>query len=235
MRTLSLMAFASFLILWGVYSYLQEDIHVQKSNENSNPLHKSVDLFSQEKRRDLDKIGQVINEDNAKIDQNERAQIKVAKITFENHNNLKEKQVLLEQSFMDQASSLRDTKRLQNEIIHLKNKMKKEVVNTEKWDPQFIYYLMIQENYTYQEINGIKSLAENGINTEEITYINELIKESAFQEKIQVFKTQGETGRIVASLKQAPQEKDEFVDDQVLNKTSAESNIIEMNYNQEDN
>lgn len=246
MRTLSIMAFASFLVLWGVYSYLRNDeapvsgeqltgMPSKEKWQKSMKENQDQDtLLTAKKRRELDKIGSVINEDNADIDHETKAQIQVAKKVYDNNQALKEKQALLEQSFMDKASSIKDTKRLQDEIAELKNKMKQEVSNTEKWDPKFIYYLMIQENYTYAEINMIKNLSENGLNPEEINYITELIKENAFKERIQAFKANGETGRAVASAKAKPKEKDDFIDDPTVGQASMESKLIEMNYNQEE-
>lgn len=236
MRTLSIMAFASFLVLWGVYSLMKETRREAQENPQTIIPENNQDatLLSKKKRRDLDKIGSVINEDNAEIDQETKTQIKVAKKVYDDNQSLKEKTVLLEQSYMDRNSSMKDIKRLQDEIVEMKNKMKIELSNTERWDPKFVYYLMLQENYTYNEINMIKSLSENGLNPEEINYITELIKEDAFKERIISFKSQGETGRAVASTKKKPKEKDDFIDDPSEDGASIESRLIEMNYNQEE-
>lgn len=233
------MALASFLILWGVYSYLKHDtIDITKVSDviKSNKQLKPIDLESpvnQKKRRDLDKIGNVINEKNVDIDPETKNQIKVAKNVFDIAQNLKEKQNLLEQSYMDRASSVKDIKRIQNEIVEIKNKLKSEPLNTEKWDPKFVYYLMMQENYSYSEINGIKSLSENGLNPEEVNYITELIRENAFMDRINAFKNQGEGARTIASAKKKPKDKDDFIDDPQAG-ASLESKLIEMNYNQEE-
>jgi hypothetical protein len=237
------MAFASFMALWGVYSYLRDDTieipkiteHSKHSKQSKAPiLSSNLDSpVNQMKRRDLDKIGSVINEKNVEIDHETKAKIKIEKKVFDIVQNMKEKQNLLEQSFMDHASSLKDIKRLQSEIAGVKIKLKTEISNTEKWDPKFVYYLMMQENYTYQELNNIKSLSENGLNAEEINYINELIKDDAFMEKIVTFKNQGSSGRVVASVKKKPKEKDDFIDGPEALE-SRESKLIEMNYNQED-
>lgn len=237
MRRLSIMAFASFLILWGIYFYLRDGMFEPHKISQQIKLGRSLipnELNShanQKKRNDLDQIGSVINEKNANIDPETKIQIKVAKKIFDIAQSLKEKQNILEQSYMDQASSIKDLKRLQNEIVEIKDKLKIDSYNTEKWDPKFIYYLMMQENYTYQEINGIKSLSENGLNPEEVNYITELIKENAFMERITAFKNQGE-GRSVAALKKKPKEKDDFIDNPQTGE-SLESKLIEMNYNQE--
>ena len=109
---------------------------------------------------------------------------------------------------MDRASSIKDIKHLQNKIVDIRNKAKTDALNTEKWDPKFIYYLMLQENYTYQEINNIKSLSDNGFNSEELNYINEQIKEASFEDRIKSLKGQGEIGRATASLMNKLKEKD---------------------------
>ena len=92
---------------------------------------------------------------------------------------------------------------------------------------------MLQENYTYQEINNIKSLSENGFNNEELNYINEQIKEESFTNRIKSLKGQGEIGRATASLMNKLKEKDDFINNNEVAE-SRESKIVEMNYNQDD-
>lgn len=238
MRTISIIAFTSFLLLWGVYFFLKDKgikstADVSENTEAlENSLAKDGSLLSQKRRRDLDKIGAVINEDNALIDESTKEDIKTSKTAYSAKESVKELQQLLESSYLDRASTVKDIKRIQDEIIERKNKLKEDVVNTEKWDPRFVYYLMIQENYTYGEINMIKSLSENGLNMEEIEYINELIREDSFTDRIMAFKQQGEVGRAVASFKKTKKkEVDDFIDD-VSDGPSIEDKLIEMNYNQ---
>ncbi len=240
MRKLSIFAFASALILWGISLYLKSEkanmanYNVSRTQKSKSAnFEESTSLLNQSKRRELDKIGTVINEENVQIDPDTKEQIKVAKKVFDSKQNLKDKQILLEQSFADQSGSLKDTKRIQDEIVNIKNKLKLELTNSERWDPKFTYYLMIQENYTYAEINQIKSLSENGLSSDEINYITELIKEDSFVDKIKGFKNQTDTSRTIASLKKKPKEKDDFIDDP-LEGASLESKLIEMNYNQEE-
>ena len=236
MRSLSIMAFASFLVLWGVYSYLRSDrLETNKTSAQDMTTKLIVSNApdsprNQIKRRELDKIGIVINEKNVDIDSETKNQIRVAKKVFDIAQNLKEKQNFLEQSYMDHASSINDIKRLQNTIVEIKNKAKTDPTNTEKWDPRFVYYLMLQENYTYEEINGIKSLGENGLNPEEINYINELIKEPSFMNRISSFKGQSDNARSISSKRN---EKDDFIETPEAN-ASLESKIIEMDYNKEE-
>ena len=240
MRTLSIVAFASFLTLWGIYSFMnKEDLEIQKVSNQKKLMTKyenkkqTESLSMKTKRSDLDKIGNVINEKNVNIDIVTKNEIKSAKIVFEAAQNLKEKQGLLEQSYMDRASSIKDIKHLQNKIVDIRNKAKTDALNTEKWDPKFIYYLMLQENYTYQEINNIKSLSDNGFNSEELNYINEQIKEASFEDRIKSLKGQGEIGRATASLMNKLKEKDDFINNSEVAE-SRESKIVEMNYNQDD-
>ena len=237
------MAFASFLILWGVYFYLKDNgsnpysQQVSKTVENGAGSQKNETLLSANRRRELDQIGSVINENNVVLDEDTKDLIKTAKVKYDNHESVKELQAMLEQSYLDRNSSIKDIKRIQEKIIEGKNKVKEEVANTERWDPRFVYYLMLQENYTYPEINLIKSLTENGLNPEEIEYINELIREDAFMERIIAFKSQGDVGRTVASFtkkKAKPKEVDDFIDDPLNDGTTIESKLIEMNYNQEE-
>ena len=238
MRTISIMAFASILALWGIYSYLKkDDVVLNKSTEQNSKRTKILTVkpdsaISVKKRQELDKIGTVINEDNAEIDTETKRQIKVAKKNFDIAKNLQEKQNILEQSYMDHASSIKDIKRLQYVIVDIKNKMNKLPSNAEKWDPLFVYYLMIQENYTFSEINEIKSLSESGLNSDEINYISEKMHENSFLNKVTAFKNQSDGSRAIASLRRSNQ-KDEFVENLEIG-TNAESKIIEMNSNQDD-
>lgn len=243
MRTLALLAFASCLVLWGVYSYLKDNSqNPYVNNEASEEViidgqkTQQPSMLSQKRRRDLDKIGHVINENNVAIDEEVKEEIKVAKDKFDTKEGIKELQAMLEQSYTDRNSTLKDIKRIQDKIIEKKNKAREEVANTEKWDPRFVYYLMIQENYTYPEINLIRSLSENGLNTEEVEYINELIREEGFMERIMAFKQQGDVSRTVASFKKKskPKEVDDFIDDPLNDGTKIEDKLIEMNYNQEE-
>lgn len=250
MRKLTLFALVTFLFLWGIKSILLKNkselakstpmIEAEKLDRlSSNDIskmeavnkkyQKSDALSNDDKIRELDKIGEVINEKTANIDQDVKEQIKKDKIQFDNNQNLKEKVAFLEQSYLDKQTSIKDIKRIQSTIQDLKGKMKIEIQNTEKWDPMFVYYLMISENYTYSEINQIKSLAENGIAGEELNYINDLIKQESFKQQVLNYKSQGEVGRVVASLKK-PKVKDEFVDSP--NEAAPEDKLIEMNYGQ---
>lgn len=234
MRTISIMAFTSLIMLWGVYFFMKDNKDQRLQASHSDKMEASQDsgsatMLSARRKRDLDQIGAVINEDTVQIDDETKAEIKLAKQGYETKESLKELQAMLEQSYLDKNSSIKDIKRIQGEISERKNKLKEDVVNTEKWDPRFVYYLMIQENYTYAEVNMIKSLAENGLNMEEIEYINELIREDAFMERIMAFKAQGDMSRTVASFKK--KEKDDFIDD-VSQGPGIEDKLIEMNYNQ---
>ena len=234
MRTISTIAFASFLLLWGVYHYLnvgsKNEVTHNAAMENS--FAKDGSVLSAIRKRDLDQIGAVINDDTVRLDDEDKEEIRTAKKSYDAKESVKELQALLEQSYLDRNSSIKDIKRIQDEIIERKNKMKEIVNNSEKWDPRFVYYLMIQENYTYPEVNLIKSLTENGLNYEEIEYINELVREDAFMERILAFKSQGEVNRAVASvIKGKKKEADDFIDD-VNEGSGIEEKLIEMNYNQ---
>lgn len=239
MRTISIIAFTGFLFLWGAY-FLLKDSSRQTTSESTadiEALEQDLDtkgsVLTAKRKRDLDQIGAVINENTVRIDDETKEQIKTAKAGYENKEGVKELQAMLEQSYLDRNSSLKDIKRIQSDISEKKLKLKQELTNTEKWDPRFVYYLMIQENYTYPEINMIKSLAENGLNMEEIEYINELIREDSFTERIMAFKSQSEIGgRAVASAKKKPKEVDDFITDVNDDGSTIEDKLIEMNYNE---
>lgn len=239
MRTISIIAFTSFLLLWGAYFFLKNSGKTPtESTADSEAildqsLEKKGSLLAASRKRDLDQIGAVINENTVRLDDDAKEEIRLAKKGFESKQGVKELQAMLEDSYLDKNSNLKDIKRLQGEIVEKKNKLKEEPTNTEKWDPRFVYYLMIQENYTYPEVNAIKSLAENGLNMEEVEYINELIREDAFMERIMAYKAQGDVGRTVASFKKTKKkETDDFIDDVNEGRPSIEDRLIEMNYNE---
>ncbi len=247
------MATASFVILLGVYFFLHRDEissakmtthrpskilvpskNISTAGKPNNEVDQVLSAKEQEikkERQNLDQIGTVINSKNAEIDRDTKIQIKLAKKVFEFNQELKEKQTLLEQSYLDKATSIKDIKRLQVAVSDMRGKLKQDLDNTEKWDPRFVYYLMMQEHYSYNEVNAIKSLLDNGLNTDEITYINELIKQNSFLDKINTFKGLGDSARSVASLRKKPRERDEFIEDSSTGPASAESKLIEMDYN----
>ena len=237
MRNLSLVAFASFLALWGISNYLDNKnpsikrMQGQTLNTvpaaSTNALKKP--LLSRSNKRELDKIGDVINEQNVQIDSATKEKITLAKKDYTMKNDLRDKERMLEQSFADQHSSIQDIKALQNKIVEQKNKLKLEIKNSEKWEPSFIYYLMINENYSYNDVNQIQSLSENGFNTEELNYISELMRSKGFYEKIAEFKGQGEMKRKIASVN-TKEMKDDYIDNGTEDAASAEERLIEMNY-----
>lgn len=231
------MAFASFLVLWGISNYLDNrhpSIKRMQGQTLSQVIPTSTNapkkpLLSRSNKRELDKIGDVINEENVQIDSATKEKISLAKKDYTMKNDLRDRERMLEQSFADQHSSIQDIKALQNKIVDQKNKLKLEVKNTEKWEPSFIYYLMINENYSYNDVNQIQSLSENGFNPEELNYISELMRTKGFYEKIAEFKGQGEMKRKIASVN-TKDIKDEYIDNGMENAESAEEKLIEMNY-----
>lgn len=238
MRTISIIAFAGFLLLWGAYFLLKENRqNPAESTADTEVLEEDLttkgSVLTAKRKRDLDQIGAVINEDTVRLDDETKERIKTAKAGYDTKEGVKELQAMLEQSYLDRNSSIKDIKRIQSDITEKKLKLKQEPTNTEKWDPRFVYYLMIQENYTYPEINLIRSLAENGLNMEEIEYINELIREDSFTERIMAFKSQSEIGgRTLASAKKKPKEVDDFITDVNDDGSTMEDKLIEMNYNE---
>lgn len=235
MRNLSLVAFASFLALWGISNYLDTKNpsikRMQDQTLTSVPTNapKKKSVLSRSNKRELDKIGDVINEQNVQIDSSTKEKITLAKKEYTMKNDLRDTEKMLEQGFSDQHSSIQDIKSLQNKIVDQKNKLKLEVKNTEKWEPSFIYYLMINENYSYNDVNQIQSLTENGFNTEELNYISELMRSKGFYEKIAEFKGQGEMKRKIASVN-TKEMKDEYLDNGMNDAVSVEEKLIEMNY-----
>jgi hypothetical protein len=231
MRKLSLFAFASLLTLWGISSFLHRDATGNARMQEEALLEgNKATIFSRAKKHELDRIGEVINEKNVEIDHSIKEKIVSAKKEYDLQNDLREKEKLLEQSFTDQHSTIQDIKSIQSKILANKLKLKLEVKNAEKWEPGFVYYLMMNENYSYSDVNNIQSLSENGFNTEELNYISEVMRSKGFFEKIAEFKGQGEISRKIASSANPKEIKDEFVNKVTEEVPSAEDKIIEMNY-----
>lgn len=250
MRNLSILAFTSFLILWGISSYLKglhaptnrsatkqvehEEIASKDALKPSKAINK-ISMLARANKKELDRIGEVINADNVEIDNTTKEKIQVAKKEFDVKTDLRGRERILEQSFADPNSSLADIKTIQNKIVDEKNKLKLEVKNTEKWEPRFVYYLLMNENYSYAEINQIQSLSENGFNTDELEYINELVKTKAFGQRIAEYKGQNEQTRRVASTAKDRERdmRDEYVEGSIADAPSLEEKMIEMNYSQQ--
>lgn len=212
---------------------LEEELDSEEILKNN--LSTNGSILSKKRKNDLDKIGIVINASNVNIDEATRDKIQKEKNKFDMRKGVSELQSMLEQSFSDPNSSIKDIKKLQNDITEIKNKEGLASLNTEKWDPLFIYYLMINDNYSYSEINNIRSLSESGLSQEEIEYIREQIKTTAFIKKVDEFKTNSsDKTRSIASISDHNQkEKDDFIDD-VNEGPALEERLIEMNYNQDE-
>jgi hypothetical protein len=235
MRNLSLTAFAGFLLLWGISNYLNRNngpVANVKPPENSKAPVKGT-LLSRSNLKSLDKIGEVINEKNVQLDVATKEKIVSAKNDYNMKLDLKSQEKILIQSFNDPHSTIQDIKDIQNKIVQEKNKLKIEVNNTEKWEPGFIYYLMINENYSLTDINSIQSLTENGFNAEELNYISEAMRTKDFYNKISEYKGQADPSRKIASV--TKNMKDEYNDNAAAETQSAEDKIIEMNYSQQHN
>lgn len=243
MKNLTILSVACLLLLWGIYLYIKSPTDTNHSAQAleereeiiKENLSKKGSITSAKRVRELDQIGNVINESNAKIDSKIKGEIVSAKKKFDDKEQIAQLEVMLEQSYHDTNSTIKDIKRIQDQLAELKTKNNKKIVNTERWDPRFVYYLMIQENYTYAEVNLIKSLQENGISLEEVEYINELIKEPAFMERVISFKEQGEAdySRSVAAVSPKKKLHDDFIDD-VEEGKNLEEKLIEMNYTEDE-
>ena len=245
MRNLSIIAFTSLLVLWGISAYLKglntsapnsKYQHTASEQNATNNTMKKMSVISRSNKKALDKIGEVINAQNVQIDHETKEKIVVAKKVYDSKIELKNREKILEQSFNDTNSTIADIKNIQNLIVEEKNKLKIEVTNTEKWEPRFVYYLIINENYSYNEINQIQSLSENGFNTEELEYVNELVKTKAFGQRIADYKGQSEQTRKVASTSKAKNVqdmKDEYIEGSIAEAPSLEEKMIEMNYAQQ--
>jgi hypothetical protein len=235
MKKISLTALAGFLLLWGISNYLNRNnksiAYVKPSKNDTTPIKGT--LLSRSNLKSLDKIGEVINEKNVQLDVATKEKIVSAKNEYNTKIDIKSQEKILIQSFNDPHSTIQDIKEIQNKIVQEKNKLKIEVNNTEKWEPGFIYYLMINENYSLSDINGIQSLTENGFNAEELNYISEAMRTKDFYNKIAEFKGQVAPDRKIASV--VKNMKDEYNENAAAETQSAEDKIIEMNYSQQHN
>ena len=232
MRQISLLAFTVFALMSGVYLF--KNNYASNANSNKNAQESSKTLLSKDRRQELDKIGNVINVQNVTLDNATMEKIRNEKLIYDSHQGIRDLEARLEQSFQDRNSSIEDIVKIQNEVTDKKNSLKIPIENTEQWNPKLVYYLMIQENYNYPEINLIKSLSENGIGKEELDYINEIIEQDTFTEKIMSFKGQGDLLRTLASFRNP---KDDVNEDQTKaqEEVTVETKLADMNYNQEQN
>ncbi len=188
-------------------------------------------FLNKKNAKQLDKLGEVFNEFNTTLSKDELKKMKEDRAKYDLKEALKEKTQELEKAYYAKNYSVNDLKRLQSEIVSLKRKLNLEVENIEKWDPKFVYYLIINDNYTLSEINQMKNLSEHGLSQDEIEYIKEHIQTAEFNQRLNAFKDSNETVRKTASVQ--PKEKDEFNDEEKQT-ASLEDKLIEMDYNQDE-
>lgn len=239
MRKLSLATFTIFLATWAIFHFLKMDIESKKDERELSRVDQideedSKSILSNSRKNELDQIAAVINSKNVAIDSKTKSVIQKERVKYDNKKDLQNLVALLEQSYIDINGSVKDIKKIQDKIIKLKKEMGLDVVNSEKWDPRLVYYLMIQENYTYHEINLIHSLADNGISKDELEYIKELTRDEAFTKRINNFKNSEDAQRAIASYK-VPQyrEKDEYIEG-MQDEVALEDKLIEMNYSDDE-
>lgn len=192
---------------------------------------KNAQYLKKKNVKDLDRLGEVFNEFNTTLSKEELKQIKEDKVKFDLKDKLKNKSLELEKAYLAKNYSLSEIKKLQSEVIDLKRKLNVEVENIEKWDAKFVYYLIINDNYTLSEINQMKNLGEHGLSQDEISYIKEYTQTSEFNERLGSFKENNEVVRKTASV---PKEKDEFIEESESETASLEDKLIEMDYNSEE-
>ncbi len=209
---------------------VEENLMVAEDQKNTHSKKSSNSKDKVSKKKELDKLGEVFNQFNTNLSEEEMAEIKVAKAKYDQKEKLKQKILELERSYFAKNFSLKELKNLQNEIVEIKKKLGIEINNIEKWDPKFVYYLIINDNYSLNEINQMKNLAEHGLSQDEVEYIKEYTQTTEFKDRLDAFKNNGETVRKTASL---PKEKDEFIETDEKT-ASLEEKLIEMNYNQDE-
>lgn len=192
---------------------------------------KNAQYLKKKNVKDLDRLGEVFNEFNTTLSKEELKQIKEDKVKFDLKDKLKNKSLELEKAYLAKNYSLSEIKKLQSEVIDLKRKLNVEVENIEKWDAKFVYYLIINDNYTLSEINQMKNLGEHGLSQDEISYIKEYTQTAEFNERLGSFKENNEVVRKTASV---PKEKDEFIEESESETASLEDKLIEMDYNSEE-
>ena len=191
-------------------------------------------IINKKNLKKLDKIADVINENNMHISDNTKEKIKKEREIYDQKKTLSNLTEMLEKSFYDSQNSVEDIKSLQNKITKIKQNLNLQVTNTEKWDPRLIYYLMIQENYNYNELNSIRKLEDNGISKDELAYIKEVVQEKTFQERIKDFKLDSDPSRKIAAYKPKNKDRDEFIENDYDSSPTLEDKLIEMNYSVEE-
>ncbi len=209
-----------------------EETDIKQAVANSkNSTYKHQKFIGKKNAKDLDKLGEVFNEFNTTLSKEELKEIKDQKQKYDLKEKLKNKSQELEKAYLAKNYSVNEIKKIQTEVTDLKRKLDLEVDNIEKWDPKFVYYLIINDNYTLSEINQMKKLSEHGLSQDEIEYIKEYTQTGEFSERLNSFKNNSEVVRKVASI---PKEKDEFIDTPENETASLEDKLIEMDYNPEE-
>lgn len=241
MKKMWLTLFVATFVLWYFLNQKKEAV-VAEVAVDENQQEEVIEQIAKPKSKiinkknlkKLDKIAEVINEKNLNISDDTKAQIKKEREIYDQKKTLSNLTEMLEKSFFDAQNSVEDIKSLQNKITKLKTALNLQVSNTEKWDPRLIYYLMIQENYNYNELNSIRKLEDNGISKDELAYIKEVTQGKTFQERIKDFKLDSDPSRKIAAYKPKNRDKDEYIENDYDNSPTLEDKLIEMNYSVEE-
>ena len=151
---------------------------------------------------DLEDIGPALT---AKKELNEQKNIFISdrnfqKIAMERLVSLQDK---LRLGFMAESNNIEDLSTTQRNIIEAKELLKIEPQHIEKWDVEVVFYFLIEENFSLDEINQI-TLSNLGIDGERWKNIVFEAKTLQFRQKILNFKN-------VTSISKDEQLKSAFI------------------------
>lgn len=183
MKTYAHAALVVFLIVFGVKTYSLKVSQNLRSKiiESSAPPMESADLSKVlSKLEDFEEKN--VERTLANLNETEEEDISVKL------NQLDQMALELEQAYLESGDNFEVITQLKREILSLKEKSSLEVSNVEEWDIELVYFLMIEEKMTIEEINMMKSPRDLNMNEREWRTVITQSLSPTFKKKIMEYK-----------------------------------------------
>lgn len=103
-------------------------------------------------------------------------------------NQLDQLALELEQAYLDSGDNFEVISHLKERIINIKEAASMSISNVEEWDLEFVYYLIIEERMTLEEINALSSPTDLNLNKKEWDTLLTHSQTSGFKKKIFEYK-----------------------------------------------
>lgn len=183
MKTYAHAALIVFLIVLGVKMY---SLKVSKSLQSQITESRESPLDSGDVATVLTKLEE-IDEKNvertlANLNETEEEDISIRL------NQLDQLALELEQAYLESGDNFEMITHLKSKIKGLKEKESLEVKNVEEWEIELVYFLIIEEQMTLEEINMMSSPSDLNLNEKEWSSLIAQSQSPTFKKKIMDYK-----------------------------------------------